>query len=132
MGALDAVGPQDVLPIGPVLPTSGDETSLFEKDDAKYIEWLDSKPANSVVYVSFGSLALLGLQESRRPYLLVLRKDNKATLPEAEAEMGGGLKNGIVVEWCDQVQVLSHEAVGCFVRLYSPDRLFHFLSHLLF
>ncbi|RLM48731.1 hypothetical protein C2845_PMPSC004493 [Panicum miliaceum] len=58
---------------------------------------------------------LLGLEEGRRPYLLVVRKDNKATLAEAEAEMGERLENGVVVEWCDQVRVLSHAAVGFFV-----------------
>ncbi|PAN23489.1 hypothetical protein PAHAL_4G095600 [Panicum hallii] len=124
VGALAAVGPHDVLPIGPVLP-AGDEHSIFKQDDAKYMEWLDTKPASSVVYVSFGSLAtmareqldelLVGLEEGRRPYLLVVRKDNKATLAEAEAEMGERLENGVVVEWCDQVRVLSHAAVGCFV-----------------
>ncbi|TVU08048.1 hypothetical protein EJB05_41433, partial [Eragrostis curvula] len=89
VGALAAVGAYDVLPVGPVLP-SGDEVGLFKRDDAKYMEWLDSKPANSVVYVSFGSLAamereqldelLLGLEESGRPYLCVVRKDIKASI----------------------------------------------------
>jgi hypothetical protein len=124
VGALAAAGPHDVLPIGPVLPT-GEEASILKPDDAKYMEWLDAKPASSVVYVSFGSLAtmaseqldelLFGLEESGRPYLLVFRKDNKAVLAGAEAEMGERLKNGIAVEWCDQVRVLSHAAVGCFV-----------------
>lgn len=119
-GTLAALGAYDVLPIGPVLP-AGDEAGLFKQDDAKYIEWLDAKPASSVVYVSFGSLArmakeqldelLQGLEESGRPYLCVVRKDNKAELAEAEAR----IKNGMVVEWCDQVRVLSHAAVGCFV-----------------
>ncbi|CAN6163586.1 unnamed protein product [Urochloa humidicola] len=127
-GALAAVAPHDVLTVGPVLPT-GDETSMFRPDDTKYMEWLDTKPANSVVYVSFGSLAtmgreqldelLTGLEESGRPYLLVVRKDNKeAVLTEAEVETTVGaerIKNGIAVEWCDQARVLAHEAVGCFV-----------------
>ncbi|KAL6839515.1 hypothetical protein ACP4OV_030785 [Aristida adscensionis] len=121
-GALAAVGAYDVLPIGPVLP-SGDEAGIFKQDDRNYMEWLDAKPANSVVYVSFGSLAtmakeqlselLLGLEQSGRPYLCVVRKDNKAVL--AETAMDEVLRNGMVVEWCDQVKVLSHEAVGCFV-----------------
>ncbi|CAM0910160.1 unnamed protein product [Alopecurus aequalis] len=122
-GTLAAIGAYNVLPIGPVLP-AGDEAGLFKQDDAKYIEWLDAKPANSVVYVSFGSLArmvkeqldelLLGLEESGRPYLCIVRKDNKADLAE-EPELDARIKNGMVVEWCDQVRVLSHPAVGCFV-----------------
>ncbi|CAL5042111.1 unnamed protein product [Urochloa decumbens] len=128
-GALEAVVLHDVLTVGPVLPTGDYETSMFKPDDgAKYMEWLDTKPARSVVYVSFGSLAtmgreqldelLLGLEDSGRPYLLVVRKDNKqAMLAElAEVEMGGErLKSGVAVEWCDQARVLSHAAVGCFV-----------------
>ncbi|XP_002438626.1 cyanidin 3-O-rutinoside 5-O-glucosyltransferase [Sorghum bicolor] len=130
VGALAAIAPHDVLllPIGPVLPTGDEETSMFKEEDAaRYMEWLHSKPPNSVVYVSFGSLAtmareqveelLLGLEESGRPYLLVVRKDNRAMLAEeAETtELGERAKNGVVVEWCDQAHVLSHPAVGCFV-----------------
>ncbi|RCV22517.1 hypothetical protein SETIT_4G226900v2 [Setaria italica] len=124
LASLAAVGAHDVLPVGPVLP-SGDESGIIKQDDAEYMEWLDAKPENSVVYVSFGSLAsmareqldelLRGLEESGRPYLFVIRKDVKVALAEVEAEMMGRLKNGIAVEWCDQVRVLSHTAVGCFV-----------------
>ncbi|WVZ79546.1 hypothetical protein U9M48_027111 [Paspalum notatum var. saurae] len=132
-GALAAVGAHDVLPVGPVLPSaSGDEDAGIYKpdDDAKYMDWLDAKPAGSVVYVAFGSLAgmareqleelLLGLEGTGMPYLCVIRKDVRAAL---SSEVGGAgtdqalapLKNGVAVEWCDQVKVLSHAAVGCFV-----------------
>jgi len=128
-GALAAMGAHDVLPVGPVLPSGDEEAAgIFEHDDARYMEWLDTQPASSVVYVSFGSLStmareqldelLRGLEESGRPYLCVVRKDIKAALGEAEAaEMVGErrLRNGVAVEWCDQVRVLSHAAVGCFV-----------------
>ncbi|KAM0840586.1 hypothetical protein ACQ4PT_059558 [Festuca glaucescens] len=123
-GTLVAVGAYVVLPIGPVLP-AGDEAGLFEQDDARYMEWLDANPADSVVYVSFGSLArmareqldelLQGLEESGRPYLCVVRKDQvpeSVAPPEMDARL---IRNGMVVEWCDQVRVLSHAAVGCFV-----------------
>ncbi|KAF8687661.1 hypothetical protein HU200_042578 [Digitaria exilis] len=126
LSALAAVGAHHVLPVGPVLPP-GDVSGIFKQDDeSEYMEWLDAKPENSVVYVSFGSLAtmareqldelLLGLEESERPYLCVIRKDIKVALVDREAEMlHERLKNGMVVEWCDQVRVLSHAAVGCFV-----------------
>jgi hypothetical protein len=128
LGSLAAMGAHDVLPVGPVLPSGcGDESSIINQDDdAEYMEWLDAKPANSVVYVSFGSLAsmareqldelLQGVEESGRPYLFVIRKDVKAALAQVEAaEVLGRIKTGIAVEWCDQVRVLSHTAVGCFV-----------------
>ncbi|CAN6163587.1 unnamed protein product [Urochloa humidicola] len=127
VGALAAVGEYDVLAVGPVLPSGNESISgIFKpQDDAEYMEWLDTKPVCSVVYVSFGSLAsmareqldelLFGLEESGRPYICVVRKDIKAALAEPEAKMQERVKNGVVVEWCDQVYVLSHIAVGCFV-----------------
>uniref|UniRef100_A0A0E0LD49 Glycosyltransferase n=1 Tax=Oryza punctata TaxID=4537 RepID=A0A0E0LD49_ORYPU len=125
VNTLAAVGAYDVLPIGPVLP-SGDEAALFEQDDAKYMEWLDTKRAGSVVYVAFGSITVMakgqldellhGLEESGRLYLCVVRKDNKAAVADmGDAAAVAERKNGVVVEWCDQVRVLSHAAVGCFV-----------------
>uniref|UniRef100_A0ACD5WU22 Uncharacterized protein n=1 Tax=Avena sativa TaxID=4498 RepID=A0ACD5WU22_AVESA len=121
---LSSFGAYHMLPIGPVLP-AGDEAGLFKQDDAKYMEWLDTKDANSVVYVSFGSLArmareqldelLQGLEESGRPYLCIVRKDQLVEAETEPPEMDARPRNGMVVEWCDQVRVLSHAAVGCFV-----------------
>ncbi|XP_072985994.1 UDP-glycosyltransferase 75C1-like [Typha latifolia] len=111
----------EVFAIGPVMskeiPTGAD---LFKQDEKDYMEWLDTKPASSVVYVSFGSLSslkrrqmeelVLGLRESGRPYLWVLRKDNR----EEGVDLEGG-DDCMVVAWCNQVQVLSHRSIGCFV-----------------
>ncbi|KAK8934498.1 Cyanidin 3-O-rutinoside 5-O-glucosyltransferase [Platanthera zijinensis] len=73
----------------------------------------------SVVYVAFGSITRpaarqveeisRGLKDSGRPYLWVQRKDGGSRA--AVAEEG----QGMLVEWCRQVKVLSHGAVGCFV-----------------
>ncbi|XP_039144063.1 crocetin glucosyltransferase, chloroplastic-like [Dioscorea cayenensis subsp. rotundata] len=58
-----------------------------------------------------------GLKESKRPYLWVVRKDNREKeLLEIEGEEGDDQDgNGMMVEWCSQVRVLAHKAVGCFV-----------------
>ncbi|URE09240.1 UDP-glucoronosyl and UDP-glucosyl transferase [Musa troglodytarum] len=132
--ALVASGKMKLIPIGPTVPsallegtegargTGSTGVDLFKLDEKQYMEWLDSKPEKSVVYVSFGSLAVIkkrqaeeivrGLKESGRPYLWVLKKENRRELEgEVEVEEGGGM----VVEWCSQVRVLSHPAVGCFV-----------------
>uniref|UniRef100_A0A0A9BBU4 Uncharacterized protein n=1 Tax=Arundo donax TaxID=35708 RepID=A0A0A9BBU4_ARUDO len=58
-GRARCCGRDDVLPVGPVLPSGSDEAGLFKLDDAKYMEWLDTKPASSVVYVSFGSVTTM-------------------------------------------------------------------------
>ncbi|XP_062194655.1 UDP-glycosyltransferase 75C1-like [Phragmites australis] len=130
----------DVVPVGPVLSFLNDATAagakngtappsdndLFKQDGKGYLEWLDAQEAGSVVYISFGSLSVMskrqieevarGMAESGRPFLWVLRKDNRSIEDggDNDATALGG-ERGMVVEWCDQVRVLSHPAVGCFV-----------------
>ncbi|XP_047046589.1 cyanidin 3-O-rutinoside 5-O-glucosyltransferase-like [Lolium rigidum] len=129
LGALASVPELDMLPIGPaVLSLFADGMrngrnavvgDLFEHDEKGYMEWLDTKPARSVVYVSFGSMSAAskrqkeemqrGLAASGRSYLWVVRKDDN------DNNDGRNEERSMVVEWCDQVRVLSHPAVGCFV-----------------
>ncbi|KAL6602928.1 hypothetical protein ACP70R_043289 [Stipagrostis hirtigluma subsp. patula] len=116
--ALRAVPEFDLVAVGPVVVEEPCRPclNLFQPDDARaYMDWLDAKPARSVVFVSFGSVLSVsrrqeeemrrGLEATGRPYLLVARKSNN----------GGGGGRGMMVEWCDQMRVLSHPAVGCFV-----------------
>ncbi|CAL4951978.1 unnamed protein product [Urochloa decumbens] len=125
----------DVVPVGPVLsfldagaggapPTATKTNDLFRQDGKGYLEWLDAQAPGSVVYISFGSLSVMserqieevarGMAESGRPFLWVLREDNRRGGAGADAAALGG-ERGVVVGWCDQVAVLRHPAVGCFV-----------------
>ncbi|KAF7845128.1 UDP-glycosyltransferase 74G1 [Senna tora] len=120
--------------IGPTVPSMlmdkriKDDTnygiSLFNNNDQEAcIKWLDDKPKGSVVYVSFGSLATLsenqmeemgmGLNESECYFLWVVRSSEESKLPKDFTKTMS--KKGLLVTWCPQLQVLSHEAVGCFV-----------------
>ncbi|ONK80782.1 uncharacterized protein A4U43_C01F21660 [Asparagus officinalis] len=126
--ALSAVGDTDVIAIGPVLQSVSEGSAkasgfdLFKPDEKGYMQWLDSKPEKSVVYVSFGSLAVLkeeqmdeilrGLKASGRPYLWVVRKDCRL---EGVLELEEPGESAMVVEWCSQARVLAHPSVGCFV-----------------
>ncbi|KAH7657312.1 Crocetin glucosyltransferase protein [Dioscorea alata] len=113
----------EVIPVGnlPKEYTNSVSGYLFREDEKKYMEWLDTKEEGSVVYISFGSVSVMkkeqmeeivkALKESKRPYLWVVRKDNRE---EELLEIEEG-EDGMVVEWCSQVRVLSHRAVGCFV-----------------
>ncbi|KAG0536222.1 hypothetical protein BDA96_03G045900 [Sorghum bicolor] len=123
----------DVVPVGPVLSfldddddddaAAGGGNDLFSQDGKGYLDWLDAQAPGSVVYISFGSLSVMserqieevarGMSESGRPFLWVLREDNRSS--EGAAPLGVGGERGMVVGWCDQVRVLSHPAVGCFV-----------------
>ncbi|GLJ08758.1 hypothetical protein SUGI_0095210 [Cryptomeria japonica] len=100
--------------------------SLSEQDDG-CLKWLDAQEPGSVIYVSFGSLAVksneqleelaVGLEKSQHPFLWVLRMDivggKPGTLPEGFVERTKD--RGLIVKWAPQVKVLSHTSVGGFV-----------------
>lgn len=125
-----------VCPIGPILPTEylekssnlrqdrlGRTSMWVEQDDC--LEWLDAQELQSVMYVSVGSFALLdkeqvlelahGLEASAAPILWVLRSDlgGPDCLPRGFKERNQGRIQ--TVEWCPQLLVLSHKAVGAFL-----------------
>lgn len=117
------------LPVGPLhlIEKSCSGPSNFYPEDASCLTWLDTKPPESVVYVSFGSLAVhskeqldelaLGLEISGRAFLWVVRRDlangSQALLPDGFLERVGEF--GKIVEWAPQNEVLSHPAIACFV-----------------
>ncbi|KAL1535728.1 7-deoxyloganetic acid glucosyltransferase [Salvia divinorum] len=107
---------------------SSHHSSSFWKEDDKCIAWLDSLPPNSVIYVSFGSVATLtrdellefwyGLVNSGQRFLWVVRADSIVgdgignEIP-VELEEGTELR-GLMVEWVPQELVLEHKSVGAF------------------
>ncbi|XP_027353040.1 UDP-glycosyltransferase 74G1-like [Abrus precatorius] len=92
------------------------------KSEEYCMEWLDDKPKQSVVYVSFGSMAVLneeqikelayGLRDSKSYFLWVVRASEEIKLPKDFEKMS---EKGLVIRWCSQLKVLAHEAIGCFV-----------------
>jgi hypothetical protein len=136
--ALRAIEKYNLIGIGPLIPSAfldGKDPSdtcfggdLFQSSKDHYIEWLNSKPKSSVIYVSFGSLFMLakqqmeeiarGLLDCGRPFLWVIRaKENEEEEKEEEKlSCREELKErGMIVTWCSQVEVLSHPSLGCFV-----------------
>ncbi|XP_078152935.1 UDP-glycosyltransferase 74E2-like [Carex rostrata] len=118
--------------IGPTVPSSylynhlPSDTSygfhLYTPTITPCIAWLDSKPPQSVVYTSFGSMACLdpaqmeelayGLHDCGKPFLWVVRSVEADKIPENFAEK---VKDrGVIVSWSPQLEVLAHQAVGCF------------------
>ncbi|KAL6343179.1 hypothetical protein AAG906_020977 [Vitis piasezkii] len=115
--ALRAVNPSDT--------SFGGDLFRRSKD---YIGWLNSKPESSVIYVSFGSLAVLskqqseeiarGLLDSGRPFLWVIRAKEKGEEEKEEDKLSCYAEleqQGMIVPWCSQVEVLSNPSLGCFV-----------------
>ncbi|XP_059434057.1 mogroside IE synthase-like [Corylus avellana] len=119
--------------IGPTIPSMFLDKRL--EDDKNYgfdifkpntdacMKLLNGQPKGSVVYVSFGSVAPIeveqmeeiawGLRMSNRCFLWVVRESEEVKLPKNFVEETS--KKGLVVRWCSQLEVLAHEAVGCFV-----------------
>ncbi|KAJ8435141.1 hypothetical protein Cgig2_018969 [Carnegiea gigantea] len=97
--------------------------SLFEPEADICIPWLDAKEEASVVYVSMGSLASLAeeqmeemavaLERCNKYFLWVVRASEEDKLPPDFKERTS--QKGLVVNWCPQLEVLAHRAVGCFV-----------------
>ncbi|CAN0841957.1 7-deoxyloganetin glucosyltransferase [Linum grandiflorum] len=102
--------------------------STLWKEDSGCLEWLDRKEPNSVVYVNFGSVAVVtshqlaefawGLANSGKAFLWVIRSDvlvggEYAILP---GEFMDEIKErGLLVSWCPQEKVLKHPSIGGFL-----------------
>lgn len=97
--------------------------SLFEPQTDACIQWLDAREIGSVVYISMGSLASLGseqmqeiakaLEDCNKYFLWVVRGSEENKLPLSFKERTSS--KGLIVNWCPQLEVLAHDALGCFV-----------------
>ncbi|KAL0393869.1 UNVERIFIED_CONTAM: UDP-glycosyltransferase 74E2 [Sesamum latifolium] len=97
--------------------------NVYKPDTEACMEWLNQRQPESVVYVSFGSIAKLGeeqmeelawgLRLSNKHFLWVVRSSEESKLPKDFANESS--KKGLIVSWCPQLDVLAHEAVCCFV-----------------
>lgn len=122
--------------VGPLLPSPfPNDYRGFEyrsganlwKEEA-CLEWLDTQAADTVLYVSVGSIIVVpkpqlheiahGLKASKQPFLWVIRGHEgeqmlKQALPEGFLE--DTKEQGRVVAWAPQLWVLAHAAVGGFL-----------------
>jgi UDP:flavonoid glycosyltransferase YjiC (YdhE family) len=102
-------------------------SSSLWKEDSKCLQWLDKREPNSIVYINYGSGAMMtkqhlkefawGLANSKHPFLWIVRPDvvfgDPANLPEDFLEETKD--RGLLVSWCPQEQVLAHPSIGVFV-----------------
>ncbi|OIT01705.1 PREDICTED: UDP-glycosyltransferase 82A1 [Nicotiana attenuata] len=113
-----------ILPIGPLNTHVTIKNASFWKEDSSCLDWLDMQTTNSVVYISFGSwvspigeakvnslaLALVAL---KKPFIWVLAPLWREGLEKGYLEKIS--KQGKIVSWAPQIDVLQHEAVGCYL-----------------
>ncbi|XP_076938034.1 UDP-glycosyltransferase 85C1-like [Bidens hawaiensis] len=124
------VGPQQLLLNH--ITEKEDKKSSFNghslwKEEPECLQWLESKELNSVVYVNFGSLAVMSIQDliefgwglvnSNYYFLWIIRTDlvdgKHVVLPQ---ELNDVIKErGFVASWCSQEDVLNHPSIGGFL-----------------
>ncbi|KAJ9562533.1 hypothetical protein OSB04_007693 [Centaurea solstitialis] len=125
------VGPLQLL-LNQIIPETEPKNSNLNgyslwTEEPECIKWLESKEPNSVVYVNFGSLAVMCLQDllefgwglvnSGHFFLWIIRSDlvdGKPAVFPAELEEVVN-ERGFIASWCSQEEVLSHRAVGGFL-----------------
>ncbi|KAJ3703056.1 hypothetical protein LUZ61_006761 [Rhynchospora tenuis] len=103
-----------VYTIGPSVP----HMLPPKADSSDHITWLDSQPKNSVLYISLGSFLsvsqsqfeeiAMGIHASKVNFFWVAR-ENLSLVRDYCGD------NGLVVPWCDQLNVLRHPSVCGFL-----------------
>lgn len=96
---------------------------LFETNTEVCLKWLDKREKNSVIYVSFGSVASLTEEQmeevsqalilSNYYFLWVVREEEEIKLPKYFKFEN--LEKGMIIKWCPQFDVLNHKAIACFM-----------------
>ncbi|KAK4834011.1 hypothetical protein QYF36_014970 [Acer negundo] len=117
-----------VYPIGPLSKHAITKNpSFYKEEDMSCLEWLDDQNPNSVIYISFGSRVspigeikvrniTLSLEALNLKFIWVLRFGWREGLPTGFLERVSNIsKQGKVVSWAPQMEVLQHKAVGCYL-----------------
>ena len=134
----------NILTIGPLLPTpfldmiktsscnhynlcnhhEKLEASSLWVENGKCLAWLDSQDPSSVLYLSFGSIAIMSdqqmaelmdaLEATRYPILMVARDTNTFVEDKDLHDKITSMNSGkmMVVKWAPQLKVLGHPAIG--------------------
>ncbi|KAF8005684.1 hypothetical protein BT93_K0078 [Corymbia citriodora subsp. variegata] len=97
--------------------------NLFRPDTEICLNWLSDKPIDSVIYVSFGSMAELdfpnrgasmGLEKLQQTLLVGGSRVGEGKAPSRFAEHTCS-RMGIVMPWGPQLEILAHRSTGCFL-----------------
>ncbi|KAJ7290877.1 hypothetical protein O6H91_06G139500 [Diphasiastrum complanatum] len=130
-----AINPNNVpiYPLGPILPSKFfrggfADQKAFSETDSEYLQWLDAQATSSVLYISFGSVAILSarqiqelakaLDACQQAFLWILRLPRSATeateLPESF--LSRTHSRGLIIStWAPQLLILSHPSTGGFL-----------------
>ncbi|KAL6979037.1 7-deoxyloganetin glucosyltransferase [Sarracenia purpurea var. burkii] len=120
--ALKTTIPIPIYSVGLAIPyfKLGHDTPLSkgEINSINYMQWLDSQPKASVLYISHGSFLsisraqmeeiIVGVNRSSVRFLWVASGDQSSQI---KGDCG---EKGMMVPWCDQLRVLRHNSIGGF------------------
>ncbi|KAJ7554348.1 hypothetical protein O6H91_06G136500 [Diphasiastrum complanatum] len=132
----EAINPNKlpIYPLGPILPSkffrseSIDQETLSETEK-ECLQWLDAQTPSSVLYISFGSLAILSMRQiqelakaldacQQQAFLWILRLPPSATAATAlpEGFLSRTHSRGLIIStWAGQLLILSHPSTGGFL-----------------
>ncbi|GAV04716.1 hypothetical protein RvY_14951 [Ramazzottius varieornatus] len=115
--------------IGPILPSKESHRRNCE-DASRVANWLDHQKQRSVIYISFGSVANVKIEQTRevfkamvaceRPFIWSLRSAQHEWLPkEAQASIRTQFDSTetpyLILNWAPQKLILAHRSVCVFV-----------------
>ncbi|CAN6269516.1 unnamed protein product [Urochloa humidicola] len=126
---LEDMGFKRIWAVGPLAPETdpaGTRCGEAAVAAANLSAWLDAFPEGSVVYVCFGSQAVLtpavaaalaeALERSAVPFVWVVSAGSSGVVPEGFEARAAAAGRGLVVRgWAPQVAALRHAAVGWFM-----------------
>ncbi|XP_062083200.1 UDP-glycosyltransferase 92A1-like [Humulus lupulus] len=144
------LGKDVVFSIGPIFSPVARSEKTTGITSEKCIQWLDSRPKKSVLYISFGSqntisasqmmkLAMV-LEASGKNFIWVVRPPigfdingefrSEEWLPKGFEERISESSRGLLVRnWAPQVTILAHEAVSAFLSHCGWNSVMESLSH---
>ena len=127
-GAIAALRAKNVnmTAIGPTLGGASICKDLVDETQLQCLRWLDRHDEKSVVYVAFGSVGFLSVEEIQevaatleavgRPFLWAIHQGSAThSLPENFRPGLLPMEKGLIVSWAPQRQVLEHQSIGAFV-----------------
>ncbi|KGN50608.1 7-deoxyloganetic acid glucosyltransferase [Cucumis sativus] len=111
---------------GEISPASSVSSNGLWEVDRSCLAWLDDHPPKSVIYVSFGSVVVIGddqfrefwhgLVNSGKRFLWVMRPNSLAGKDGVPADLKEKTnERGYIVDWAPQEEVLAHKAIGAFL-----------------
>ncbi|XP_002992464.2 anthocyanidin 3-O-glucosyltransferase 7 [Selaginella moellendorffii] len=117
------------IPAGPLfLLDDSRKNVVLRPENEDCLGWMDEQNPGSVLYISFGSVAVLSVEQfeelagaleaSKKPFLWVIRPELVVGGHSNESYNGfcERTKNqGFIVSWAPQLRVLAHPSMGAFL-----------------